>query len=66
MHKILRWVHFGGMVSQLVLGILLAQNAFGLDRANHYGTLQALSTIHMGIGLVTLGALTWAGALMVF
>ena len=65
-HKLLRWVHFGGMVAQIALGILIANSdRFGLDRANDYGTLQALSTVHMGIGIVTWGAMTWAGALMV-
>ena len=66
LHKTLRWVHFGGMVAQILLGIVMAHSLFGLDRANNYGTLQALSTVHMGIGLVTWGALTWAGALMTF
>lgn len=67
MHKLLRWVHFSGMVLQAVLGIVVANSAgFGLDRANNYGTLQALATVHMASGLVTLGALTWAGALMTF
>ncbi len=66
MHKLLRWVHFGGMVAQAVLGIIIANNVLGLDRANDYGTLQALSTVHLGVGLVTYGALTWAGALMTF
>jgi hypothetical protein len=63
LHKTLRWVHFGGMLAQIGLGIVIA-NAF--DRANDYGTLQTLSTIHLATGLVTYGALTWAGALMTF
>lgn len=67
MHKLLRWVHFGGMVAQLALGVLVANGGIlGLDRANDYGTLQALATVHLGVGLVTWGALTWAGALMTF
>lgn len=66
LHKTLRWVHFGGMVAQVVLGVIMANGLLGLDRANHYSTLQALSTVHMGLGLVTWGALTWAGALMTF
>jgi hypothetical protein len=37
---------------------------FGLDRANDYGTMQALATVHMATGLVTYGTLTWAGARM--
>jgi len=65
MHKILRWVHLGGMIAQLFLGAVIANaESFGLDRANDYRTLQALSTVHLGIGLVTWGSLTWAGALM--
>jgi hypothetical protein len=65
LHKILRWVHLAGMLSQIALGIVTA-NAF--DRANpdDFKTAQALGTVHMGIGLVTFGALTWAGALMTF
>ncbi|MEM9195957.1 MAG: hypothetical protein AAGF12_42715 [Myxococcota bacterium] len=64
MHKILRWIHFGGMLAQFALGIVIANaESFGLDRANDYGTLQALSTVHLGLGLVTFGAMTWAGAL---
>ncbi|HEX4353733.1 MAG TPA: hypothetical protein VHZ95_12480 [Polyangiales bacterium] len=66
LHKTLRWVHFGGMIAQILLGIVMAHSLLGLDRANNYGTLQALSTVHMGLGLVTYGALTWAGALMTF
>ncbi|MDD9941532.1 MAG: hypothetical protein OXU20_10870 [Myxococcales bacterium] len=67
LHKLLRWVHFGGMVAQVVLGILVANSKLiGLDRANDYGTLQALATVHLASGLVSYGALTWAGALMTF
>jgi hypothetical protein len=66
-HKFLRWVHFGGMIAQALLGIVVANSELiGLDRANDYGTLQALATVHLGIGFVTYGALTWAGALMTF
>ncbi len=67
LHKILRWVHFAGMIAQIGLGIVVANaSRLGLDRTNDYGTLQALSTVHMGIGMVTWGALTWAGTIMVF
>jgi hypothetical protein len=66
LHKTLRWVHFSGMVAQILLGIVMARGVFGLDRANNYGTMQALATVHMGLGVVTWGALTWAGALMTF
>lgn len=64
-HKILRWVHLVGMVAQVALGIVTA-NVF--DRANpdDFATAQALATVHLGLGLVTFGALTWAGALMAF
>jgi hypothetical protein len=66
-HKFLRWVHLGGMVAQALLGIAVANSSvFGLDRANDYDTLQMLATVHLGAGLVTYGALTWAGALMTF
>jgi hypothetical protein len=66
MHKLLRWVHFGGMLAQLVLGIVIANDIGGLDRANDYDTLQTLATVHLATGLITYGALTWAGALMTF
>ena len=64
MHKLLRWVHFSGMLLQAILGIVIANDVF--DRANDYGTLQTLATVHLASGLVTYGALTWAGALMTF
>jgi hypothetical protein len=63
LHKLLRWIHFSGMVAQVVLGIVIA-NAF--DRANDYDTLQILATAHLASGIITYGALTWAGALMTF
>ncbi|MCC6877416.1 MAG: hypothetical protein IT378_24130 [Sandaracinaceae bacterium] len=65
-HKVLRWVHFGGMLAQIFLGLAIGQNWFGLDRANDYGALQALATVHQLIGWGTFGVLTAAGALMVF
>jgi hypothetical protein len=65
-HKALRWVHLSGMVLQMVLGIVIANDKIngGLDRANDYGTLKALSTVHLVSGLVTFGALSWAGTIM--
>jgi hypothetical protein len=66
MHKLLRWVHFGGMLAQLALGLIISNNLFDLDRANNYDTLQKLATVHLATGIVTYGALTWAGALMTF
>lgn len=63
-HKLLRWVHFSGMVAQAILGIIIANDV--LDRANDYDTLQILATAHLASGFITYGALTWAGALMTF
>ncbi len=61
MHRLLRWIHAGGMALQLLLGYVVANaQRFGLDRANDYGTLQALSAAHLGTGLLTWGALSWA------
>ncbi|MDB4977808.1 MAG: hypothetical protein JWN48_6149 [Myxococcaceae bacterium] len=65
-HKLLRWVHLSGMVAQIILGVVIANPRLngGLDRANDYGTLKALSIAHLGIGYVTFGALSWAGTIM--
>lgn len=64
MHKILRWIHLVGMVAQMGLGIVIANSdRLGIDRANDFDTLRALSSLHMAIGTVTWGALTWAGIL---
>ncbi len=64
-HKILRWIHLFGMISQITLGLVTA-NLFDRASESDFKTAQALGTVHMGIGLVTFGALSWAGALMVF
>ncbi len=67
MHKLLRWVHLAGMLSQMVLGVVIANpGVSGLDRANDYDTLKLLSGVHMATGYVTLGALTYAGSIMLF
>ncbi len=65
-HKALRWVHLGGMIAQILLGFAVGQNWFGLDRANDFGAMQALATVHQLIGLTTFGAMTAAAAVMVF
>lgn len=65
-HKALRWVHLGGMIAQVLMGFMVGQNWFGLDRANDFGAMQAIATAHQVIGLTTFGALTAAGALMIF
>jgi hypothetical protein len=63
-HKLLRWVHLTGMVTQMVLGIVVANPRIGLDRANDYDTLKKLAGVHLASGYITLGALTWAGTIM--
>lgn len=65
-HKILRWVHLGGMVAQMVLGIVIANPKLSgdIDRAGDYGKLRALSVVHMTTGWITLGALSYAGTIM--
>ena len=65
-HKILRWIHFGGMLAQMFLGVVAANGWFGLDRANDYEALRALATAHYAVGWLTFGTLTAAGAMMVF
>jgi hypothetical protein len=66
-HKVLRWVTFAGMIAQIGLGIASANSEwFGLDRANDYKALRGIATAHMAVSLVTYGAMTWAGAIMIF
>ena len=66
-HKVLRWVTFAGMLTQIGLGIAAANSEwFGLDRANDYNTLRGIATAHLAVSLVTYGAMTWAGAIMIF
>ena len=66
-HKRMRWIHFSGMLLQGVLGTVISNGQwFGLDRANDYRTLQALSTIHLLSGYATYGILTYTGARMAF
>ena len=66
-HKVLRWVTFAGMIAQIGLGIASANSEwFGLDRANDYKALRGLATAHLAVSLVTYGAMTWAGAIMIF
>jgi len=66
-HKVLRWVTFAGMLAQIGLGVITANSEwFGLDRANDYKALRGIATAHMAVSLVTYGAMTWAGAIMIF
>ena len=66
-HKALRWVTFAGMLTQIALGVVTANSEwFGLDRANDYKALRGIATAHMAVSLVTYGAMTWAGAIMIF
>lgn len=65
-HKILRWVHLTGMVAQIALGTFMANDGLngGLNRAENYDKLRTLSLVHLGLGYVTFGALSWAGYIM--
>lgn len=65
-HKVLRWIHFGGMLAQIFLGFATAQNWFGIDRANDFDAQRALATVHQGIGWATFGTLSAAAAVMIF
>jgi hypothetical protein len=66
-HKVLRWVTFAGMLAQIGLGIVSANGQwFGIDRANNYNAQRSVATAHLAVSLFTYGALTWAGAIMVF
>lgn len=66
-HKVLRWVTFAGMLTQIGLGIAAANSEwFGLDRANDYEALRGIATAHLAVSLFTYGAMTWAGAIMIF
>ncbi len=66
LHKILRWMHLGGMVAQLFLGLALSNNWFGIDRANDFGAQQALASVHQLLGWTTTGLMTAAGAVLLF
>lgn len=66
LHKTLRWVHLGGMIAQLFLGLAVSNNWFGIDRANDFGAQQALASVHQLIGWTTLGVMTAAGAILLF
>jgi hypothetical protein len=64
-HKLLRWVHLASMVSQMIIGVLIANpGVSGLDRTNDYDTLKTLSGVHLVSGYVGLAALSWAGTIM--
>jgi hypothetical protein len=63
-HKILRWIHLAGMVAQIGLGVVMANPKLGLERSSDFGTLKTLSQAHLGIGIGTFVALTWAGTIM--
>ena len=66
-HKVLRWVTFATMLAQIGLGIVSANSEwFGIDRANDYKALRGIATAHLAVSLVTYGAMTWAGAIMIF
>jgi cytochrome b561 len=66
-HKVLRWVTFAGMLAQIGLGIVSANSEwFGIDRANDYKAVRGIATAHLAVSLFTYGALTWAGAIMIF
>jgi hypothetical protein len=66
-HKALRWVTFAGMLAQIGLGIVSANAEwFGLDRANDYNALRGLATAHLAVSLMTYGALTGTGVIMLF
>ncbi|MEM1417825.1 MAG: hypothetical protein AAGH15_23200, partial [Myxococcota bacterium] len=63
-HKRLRWVHAFGMLAQLVTGIIVANpERFGMDRFNDYARLRGLASMHLALGYVTYGTMTWAGIL---
>lgn len=66
LHETLRWVHLGGMLAQIFLGLATSQNWFGIDRANNFAAQQALASVHQLVGIATFGFLTAAGAIMLF
>lgn len=66
-HRMLRWVHLGGMILQMLVGVVIANpSTFGIDRDADFDTLQGLAGLHMGIGIATFGALSTAAALVTF
>ncbi len=66
-HKRMRWIHFGGMALQGVLGAFVANpQLLGMNRYDDYRALQALATVHLLSGYATYGVLTYTGARMAF
>jgi hypothetical protein len=66
-HRMLRWVHLGGLIAQALLGIVIANpSTFGIDRDRDFDTMQGLASLHMGMGIATFGALSTAAALVTF
>lgn len=65
-HKLLRWVHLGGMLAQMVLGIVIANPRLqgDLNRSSDYKVQKSLAVVHLTTGLITLGSLSWAGTIM--
>jgi hypothetical protein len=61
LHKLLRWITFGGVLAQAVLGATIS-----LIGDDAFDARQALATVHLGIGAATFATLSVAGAIMVF
>ncbi|MBI5514946.1 MAG: hypothetical protein HY909_14315 [Deltaproteobacteria bacterium] len=70
LHKILAWVHAGGMIALPILGLLttrptliLGDNATSDEIQSYTRTMRSL---HMMVGYTTFAAFTFAGALEIF
>lgn len=66
LHKDLRWAHLAGMIAQMLFGLAIGNNWFGLDRANDYEAQQVMASVHQLIGWTTVGLVTAAGLIMLF
>jgi hypothetical protein len=66
-HDALHWVHLAGIVVQALLGAFIANaTSFGVNYDHDFATLQALSGVHMGVGVLTFAALSAAAAVVTF
>ena len=65
MDTLMDQIPLGTMNTSMTINAVAAW-MLGLYRANDYKAVRGLATAHLALSLVTYGAMTWAGAIMVF